>query len=74
MFWRVWEMVLDEGASARGIAEATKGDRNFVNREKAGVIVKAIRADEAAARRALAGRQTPPGFRPPPRGIRLPSL
>jgi hypothetical protein len=73
-FWQVWAMALDEGASARRIADVTDADAGlvFVNRDKAGVIVKAVASNRGAARRALAGRKTPKGFSATPYGIKLP--
>jgi len=74
-FWTVWAMVLNENASAREIAKATDdadSELEFVNRDKAGVIVKAVRSNRTAARAALAGRKTPPGFSATLYGIKLP--
>jgi hypothetical protein len=77
-FWKVWEMALD-GRSARGIDKATgkntgKGaGLEFVNRIKAGVIVKAVRKNRPAAHRALGGRKTPRGFRATSAGVVLPT-
>ncbi len=73
-FWHVWGMAL-RGASARRIDEDSKApDFRFayVNREKAGAIVKAVKKNRSAAQRALAGRETPPGFSATTYGIKLP--
>jgi hypothetical protein len=77
-FWAVWTMAIN-GESARGVAKRTdpkqahaEAGLEFVNREKAGVIVKAVKTDVVAARRLLAGRKTPPGFSASPGGIELP--
>lgn len=73
-FWTVWGMVVLDDASARAIAKATdkNHDLEFVNRDKAGVIVKAVKRNRAAARRALGGRETPRGFSATSYGVKLP--
>jgi hypothetical protein len=73
-FWTVWELVLDEDASARRIAKVTDADPalEFVNRVKAGLIRDAVISDRGAAVRALRGRKTPRGFSATPDGIKLP--
>jgi hypothetical protein len=74
-FWKVWEMALDDNPSARAIEKATNEDPElkYVNREKATVIVNAVAEDRDAARAALDGRKTPPGFSATSDGIRLPN-
>lgn len=74
VFWVVWKMVLDDDASANKIATVTNRDPRleFVNREKAAKIVKAVRANRAAARRAAVARKPPRGFSATQYGIRLP--
>lgn len=73
-FWEVWRLALDENASARAIERATStgSEWGFVNKEKAGVIVKAVRKNKATARRALADQITPPGFLVTDNGVLLP--
>lgn len=72
-FWTVWQMAID-GDSVREIARVTdeRDKLEFVNRDKAAVIVAAVAADRDAARHALGGRKTPEGFSATLDGIRLP--
>jgi hypothetical protein len=74
-FWAVWKMALD-GKSGRGIEEATaagnKDGLEFVNKTKAGVIVKWVTANRARAKRALGDQKTPRGFLVTPDGVLLP--
>jgi hypothetical protein len=76
-FWPVWEMACD-GASANGIDNATnKGaipGLEYVNRDKAGAIVKEVRADVTAAREALRLRKLPQPFVQTAAGVKLPQL
>jgi hypothetical protein len=72
-FWAAWEMACN-GASANRIDKDTKTTPRYLNRDKAGVIVKRVRADPTAAWEALRLRKLPQGFAQTPAGVRLPPL
>jgi hypothetical protein len=76
-FWAVWKMACS-GASANAIHKATNKNAtpgvDYVNRDKASVIVKAVRADLDAAREALRVRELPHPFTQTSAGVRLPPL
>ena len=73
-FWVVWKMVLEDDASANNISKVTgeTPELEFVNREKAGKIIKAVKANRRAARRAVFDRKPPRGFSATSYGFRLP--
>jgi hypothetical protein len=75
-FWSIFELAVVEEASARRIARDTGADRkmSFVNRDKAGRLVKWVADHPTAARAALRGREIPKGFLATPAGVLLPKL
>ena len=72
-FWTIFRMAV-EGASARRIARASEADAalTYINKAKAGVIVKWVAAHPAAAKHALGDQIIPKGFLATPDGVFLP--
>jgi hypothetical protein len=73
-FWTIFELAADEKASARRIDRVTNADPklDFVNRVKAGRLVKWVADHPTAARAALRGKEIPKGFLATPDGVILP--
>jgi hypothetical protein len=76
-FWELFRLAVEENASARGLAVLTDkrdNDLAFVNRNKAGNIVKWVKAHSALARRALDRHELPRAFRATSDGVFPPEL
>jgi hypothetical protein len=72
-FWALWELALDEQATASGLVETTEERRElqFVNWPKANKILKTVAADRERARKLLAENRLPRGFQRTEKGIRF---
>lgn len=72
----VLKMIVDGHASAREIEQATRTNDGleFVNRKKAGRIIRQIDGHRRAAKTALVAQKLPSGFRATPFGVLLPKV
>jgi hypothetical protein len=76
-FWELFRLAVEEEASARSLSTLTDESDNglaFVNRNKAGNIVKWVKAHPTRARRALKWHELPREFRATPEGVFPPEL
>jgi hypothetical protein len=75
-FWELFRLAVEEDASARGLEKLTdeRADLEFVNRNKAGNIVKWVKSHRTLARRALDRHELPRLFRATPDGVFPPAL